>query len=195
MLDPEHATPLTDEEREGLKPAHVSTHKELNEWEHTNIEQAEVWAFARKRSDVVTLDFVHELHFKMFDETWTWAGQFRKTDKNLGVPKQQVLIAVRDACDDAVYWIEHQTYGLPEIAARYHHRLVCVHAFPNGNGRHARLSADVLLFNHDLPRLAWGGADLQHAHEARGRYLQALREADRENFVPLLQYLNLIPPP
>lgn len=189
--DLEGATPFEDEEIEGLIPDHISTHAELNEWEHANIENAEVWAFSRKHPDILSVSFVQELHRRMFDDTWTWAGQFRRSNKNLGVDKLQIPIAVPNACADAAYWVEHSTYPLAEIAARYHHRLVWIHAFPNGNGRHARLSADVFLRSHGLPRLEWGGPALIDSRRSRPDYIAALQAADREDFEPLLVYLNL----
>jgi Fic-DOC domain mobile mystery protein B len=188
---PEGATPLDEDESEGLIPEHITTREELNEWEHANIGVAEIWAFARKRADILSPDFVRELHNKMFDETWTWAGQYRRTGKNIGVPAYEIPTQVRNACDDAAFWIENRSYPLPEIAARYHHRLVYVHPFPNGNGRHARLSADILLHNADMRRLRWGG-NLERESDARQAYLQALRAADGGNFIPLLSYLGLV---
>ncbi len=189
--EPEGATRLDEEELEALKPTHISTREELNEWEQANIVEAELWAFRRKRSDVLTVEYVRELHFQMFGQTWEWAGHFRKSGKNIGVPSYEIPASVKNACEDAAVWVNENVHSLPEIAARFHHRLVYIHPFPNGNGRHARLIADILLFNHDYPRLSWGGVTLQREGEARTAYIQALKAADQNDFRPLLVYLGV----
>jgi Fic-DOC domain mobile mystery protein B len=189
--EPEGATPLDDEELEGLKPSHITTRQELNEWEHTNIEQGEIWAFSRKRLEILTVGFVRELHFKMFDETWQWAGQWRKSGKNIGIPAYEISGQVKNLCEDVAIWVREEVYPLAETAARLHHRLVYIHPFPNGNGRHARLFADVLLYNNDQPRLPWGGVALEREGNVRDTYIAALKEADGGNFKPLLTYLGI----
>jgi Fic-DOC domain mobile mystery protein B len=194
---PDGATPLSPEEMDGLIPDHLTTRAQLNEWEHVNIQQAEAWAFATRRRDVLSIGFLLMLHRKMFDETWSWAGQIRRTDKNIGVPKEQVREELRKLCDDVSYWLELDTYGVREIAARFHHRLVSVHPFANGNGRHARLAADILLVTQGERRFSWSGRLLDTAGEARRRYIDALRRADRGEMAPLFGYLlvETITPP
>lgn len=187
---PEGTTPLDPDEAEGLIPTHIGTQGALNEWEQANILAAEEWAFSRRRTDVLSMEFVLELHRRMFDNTWTWAGTIRGTEKNIGVSAAQVRPDLQNLLDDAKYWTAHNTYEPDQLAARFHHRLTRVHPFPNGNGRHARLMADVLLFNLGRPRFSWGGADLYRKGEARERYLAALREADRTNIEPLLAFVR-----
>lgn len=194
MVDelPRGATPLSEEERDDLIPSHITNRNQLNEWEQRNIIEAEQWAFSRRRRKVLCPVFLKELHRRMFDRTWGWAGRFRTTDKNIGVSKHEVPVALKNTCDDAALWIRDEIFPPEEIAARFHHRLVAVHPFPNGNGRHARLAADVLLHSLDRPRLAWGGDDLDTPGRVRVDYIDALRAADDGDYEPLLRFLDLI---
>jgi Fic-DOC domain mobile mystery protein B len=183
-------TPINADESEGLIPTHVTTQGALNEWEQANILEAEQWAFARKRSDYLSMDFIIALHRRMFANTWTWAGNTRTTANNIGVAVSEIRPALLVLLRDTQYWIEHKTYDVDELAARFHHRLVQIHAFPNGNGRHARLMADVILSNLGRSRFSWGSADLYRKGDARDRYLAALKEADRSNMKPLFAFVR-----
>jgi len=184
------ATPLDPDEAQGLIPTHIDTASQLNEWEQTNILLAEGWLFERKRSDILTEAFGRRLHRKMFSKTWEWAGRYRLTQKNLGVPAYSILSSVKDALDSARYWVNQDTYTLSESAVRLHHRMVAIHPFPNGNGRHTRMLVDALLYAHDVPRLTWGRTNLFHEGQARSAYLQALREADKGSFAALIAFAN-----
>lgn len=183
------STPLTHEEREGLIPSYITLRSELNEAEQSNILEAAEWAFARKR-DVLDERFLTNLHQRMFGRVWRWAGQFRTTDRNIGVDPYRIPVDLRQLLDDCRYWIEHDTYPTDEIAARFHHRLVFIHPFPNGNGRHARLATDLLLHNLGRPRFSWGQANLVDASETRQRYVAALRAADHHDIGPLLEFVR-----
>lgn len=188
---PKGATPITEEERDQLIPGHITTREQLNEWEHTNIQAAENWAFRRKKREILTIQYLRQLHKRMFDKTWEWAGEFRTMERNIGVPPNQIAVGVRNTCDDTEYWISNKSFSLSEIAVRFHHRLVSIHPFPNGNGRHARLSADLLLHEHNLPRLPWGGRSLDHQSNRRSKYIDALRAADDGDFGPLLKWIGI----
>ena len=186
-------TPLDPDEAEGLLPSHITTQGELNAWEQLNIAHADAWAMSRRRRSVTTVltsDFATELHRRMFDQTWTWAGVYRLTGKNIGVPASQVRAALRDRLLDAAFWLREQVYDLDEIAARLHYQLVLVHPWPNGNGRWSRLMADVLLHAERQSRFSWGGGDLVRATNARADYLAALRAADHGDFAPLLAFVR-----
>lgn len=194
MTDPlfeqdDAATPLTPEEREGLIQSYITLRHELNEAEQENILQAEGWAFARKR-DVLGEKFLKTLHKQMFGHVWRWAGEFRLTERNIGVAPHRIAIDLRNLLDDARYWIENVTYPPDEIAARFHHRLVLVHPFPNGNGRHARMATDLLLAALGQPRFSWGRANLIDANETRQAYVAALRAADGNDIKPLLGFVR-----
>jgi Fic-DOC domain mobile mystery protein B len=161
---------------------------ELNLWEQANILKAEEWAFSHRRKDVLDVAFLREVHRRMFDETWTWAGTFRKTGKNIGVPAHEISTSLFNLLNDVQYWLNHGTYQLDEIAARFHHRLVAIHPFPNGNGRHGRLMADLLLRNRGAEPFTWGRGDLQASSTARDQYLKALKAADAGDVGPLVQF-------
>jgi Fic-DOC domain mobile mystery protein B len=125
------ATPLTPEERNALIPTHVALRSELNELEQQNIAEADQWAFARKRR-VLDEAFLRGLHRRMFNRVWRWAGDYRTTERNLGIANYRIQPELRQIIDDGRYWIEHETYAPDELAVRFHHRLVFVHPFPNG---------------------------------------------------------------
>ena len=185
---PDGATPIDADEAEALLPEHITTQRELNSWESLNILQATRWGLSRKRADYLSSEFVRVLHRQMFNKTWAWAGTYRKSDKNLGVPWRTVATEVFKAIGDARYWLDEAVYDGTESALRLHYRMVVIHPFVNGNGRHARLLADILLFNLDHSPIRWGGTELDSVSEKRSRYLTALRAADRGDFAPLLSY-------
>ncbi len=185
---PVGATPIDPNEMAGLIPKGIRLQKELNELEEQNILEAASWAFGRRRKDWLSVRYLLELHKRMLGHVWRWAGKPRTTNKNLGVDKSQIQEELKKLCDDAKYWIDHRTYDWNELAVRFHYRLVSIHPFPNGNGRHARLMADVLLYQNHQPRLTWGGRSLVEESQARSTYLAALKEADRGIVQPLIDF-------
>lgn len=184
------ATPLDPDEAQGLIPSHIVNQAQLNEWEMQNIVSGERWAYARRNRRLPDKAFVCALHKRMFGDTWRWAGSFRNTEKNIGVEPGRIAMSLHDLCEDAKAQIEHGSYPLDEIAARFSHRLVWIHPFANGNGRLSRLLADLLLVQHGAPRFTWGGAVLEAQGEARSRYIAALRAADSRDLGPLLAFVR-----
>lgn len=182
--EPEGATPLDNDEAADLLPTHIHTRAELNAWEQQNILAAATWARST-RSSVLDVPFIRELHRRMFNETWIWAGRFRTSDKNIGVHWNAIATEVKLLVDDGRYWVEHQTYSMDEIALRLHHRLVKIHPFPNGNGRHARLWCDILVRRHDRPVFPWTNGVLNQSGARRRAYIAALRAADNLDYGPL----------
>ena len=184
---PENATPLTPEEMRELIPAHIAYRSELNEAEQENIARAQDWALDRRR-DPLSEKFVKDLHRQMLGDVWRWAGKFRMSERNLGIAFYEIPVALRQLLDDTRAWIEYKTYPPDEIAVRFHHRLVQIHPFPNGNGRHARLMADLLVMSLGGERFSWGSANLQDARGVRQRYIAALHAADDHDIGPLLAF-------
>jgi Fic-DOC domain mobile mystery protein B len=183
----DNSTPLMPDERNGLKLTYITLRHELNEAEANNILQAEVWAFARRR-DVVDEGFLKRLHEKMFREVWRWAGKYRTTERNLGIALYQIQTDMRQLIDDVRYWIENQSYEPDEIAVRFHHRLVFIHPFPNGNGRWSRLASDLLIVALGGKRFTWGSANLQDRGTVRRAYITALHAADEHDPRPLIAF-------
>lgn len=190
--EPEGATPLDPDEIEGLKFSHVSTRGELDELEQANITQGLQWLGRRRGGDVLTDEFIRRLHQRLFGEVWDWAGTYRIREKNIGIDPFQISVQLRVLLDDARYWVENGTYEPLEAAARLHHRMVQIHPFPNGNGRHARIAADVFLSDYYEHRpIEWAsGFDLQADSERRVEYINALRTADAGDYEPLLKFVN-----
>jgi len=182
-------TPLAPEELADLIP-NLATKEELNEWEWENILRARKWAIKDRSTAtaVVSDDYARKLHRKMFDRTWRWAGQYRRSEKNLGIPFHQIRESLATLFGDSCYWLEHSTYQPDEIAVRFHHRLVSIHPFPNGNGRHGRLMADVLVIKLGRPTFTWGSTGLIEPGQARAKYLEALRSADDGDLSLLLAF-------
>jgi len=184
-------TPLDEEEKEVIKIKTISTREELDEFEQANIEKAIEWSLKRKYSydKILTIEFIKNLHKIMFSEVWEWAGKYRKTNKNIGVDKFTIEQELSKLLGDCKYWIEHNTYSDDEIIIRFKHRLVKIHLFPNGNGRHSRLCADILV-SHALnsPFFTWGGNNITDKGKTRTRYLNAIYEADEGNIQPLIDF-------
>ncbi|HEY9134672.1 MAG TPA: mobile mystery protein B [Pseudomonadales bacterium] len=190
MEYPEGATPLDPDEMEGLKYPHVNTRGELDHLEQANIEEGLIWAGRRRGGDVLDDQFVRTFHKRLFGQVWDWAGTFRRTEKNIGIDPLHISVQLRLLLDDVRFWIDDGTYDPAEIAVRFHHKLVYIHAFPNGNGRYARIMADLLMEEiFGLDPIDWsGGYDLQEMNERREAYIQALRAADGGDYGPLLDF-------
>ena len=182
-------TPLSPEEFVDLIP-NLATKEELNEWERENILRAREWAISDRTGpmDVVSDEYVRKLHRKMFDAAWKWSGEYRRTEKNIGVPVQEIREMLVSLFGDVRYWIQNKTYPPDEISIRFHHRLTFIHPFPNGNGRHARLIADVLVMKLGCVAFTWGSANLVKHGEARAKYVESIRAADRGEIQPLLTF-------
>lgn len=183
------ATVVPPDKRDSLIPTHITLRSELNELEQENILTASIWAQGR-RHDPVSESFARKLHRRMFRKVWRWAGHYRTTNTNLGVDRTLIHVRLYEALANTRFWIENKTYSEDEIAIRFHHALVSVHPFTDGNGRWSRLMADVLAARLRQPRFTWGsGADLEDAGEIRDKYIAALRAADNNHdFVPLLAF-------
>jgi len=187
----EGQTPIDEEEKEELKIKTISTRRELNEFEQNNIEKSVEWSIKQKFSShkILKIDFILKVHKRMFSYVWGWAGTFRKTNKNIGVDKYLIQQELKVLLDDCKFWIERKTYSEDEIAIRFKHRLVEIHPFPNGNGRHSRLCADILVSHvFSKPVFTWGGTDLSEQGKSRHRYLEAIYESDQGNIRPLISF-------
>ncbi len=192
------ATTLDPNELEGLITLYISSQGELHALEQENIIEAKLWAQNKKRSneEILCDTFVKKLHLHMFQNVWKWAGVFRLSEKSIGVSWTQIPMELKKLLDDVLFWIEHQSYSWDEIGARFHHRLVLIHPFPNGNGRHARLMTDILLEANGLGPFSWGwnlhknSLDEDEESMARTEYIAALREADQKKMGRLLRFVR-----
>ena len=184
-------TPLDEDEKDGLLIPTIATRAELDEFEQQNIEEAIQWVLGRslKAKTILTEQFIRNLHKRMYGNVWAWAGDFRKTNKNLGIDKWQISTALNALLNDTLYWVEHNTFTPDEIAIRFKHRIVSIHCFPNGNGRHSRLMADVIVDKiFKLPVFSWGAGNLVKQSDTRTNYLKAVKEADKNNYALLLSF-------
>jgi Fic-DOC domain mobile mystery protein B len=194
--DPWHSesgqTLVAESERDDLIPSIVSR-EQLNELELSGTASARIWAMSERvlrRDDHLTDRFLRELHYRMFHRVWRWAGRYRTTPRNLGWEVHRIAEGVRGALDDAQYWLAHGTYPPAEAAVRLHHRLVVVHPWSNGNGRHSRLLADIILAARNETALSWGGksANLLKPGLIRKWYVASLQRADQGDYGDLLRF-------
>lgn len=188
------ATPLDPEEAQDLIPDYISTMGELNQAEQSNISDAYVWAEKQNLSELLTGTFIFKLHERMFNQVWKWAGKMRGSNKNIGVSKESIMNDLGQLLKNVEYWIENKTFNNDELAVRFHHRLVQIHVFTNGNGRHARLITDLLLIYLVEIKFTWGtnGAytPLEVEGKTRAEYINALKLADNDQFKSLIQFVR-----
>lgn len=187
----EGQTPISEEEKAGLKIKSISLQHELDELELLNIAKAKKWLMRQKPTaeEALSEAFLKRLHQKMFSEIWKWAGKFRQSEKNIGVKWIMIGREVKVLCDDVLFWIAHETYPEVEIALRFKHRLVSIHCFPNGNGRHSRIMADVLMEKvFGQSPFSWRAGGMVSASEERKLYIDALRGADRGDLGLLIAF-------
>lgn len=190
---PYGSTPLDPDEAIDLIPSHIINQTNLNLWEEANITQAELWVNKRQLQvgTVLSEGFVRELHRQMFNRTWRWSGTFRKSNKNIGVDWTQISVKLNELLLNTIYQLDHSPESIDEIATRFHHQLVWIHPFPNGNGRHARLMADCLLLTKGMRRFSWGANyALISTNLLRTKYIDALRKADRSDYSELLSFVR-----
>lgn len=184
-------TPLNEEELDGLLIPSITTREELDEFEQLNIEKAIQWTFGKKwkAEQLFSEKFVKDLHKRMYGEVWKWAGAFRESEKNLGIKSYLIPAELKVLLDDALFWVENDTYSPDELAIRFKHRLVSIHCFSNGNGRHSRLMADLImekLFNATF--FSWGSINLVKVTDARKAYIKAIKMADKQDLQPLVVF-------
>ena len=184
-------TPLAEEEKEALKIKAITTQGELDEFEQLNLEKAVEWTIRTKfkTKNILTEKFIKDLHKRMYGDVWKWAGKFRQTEKNIGISWIQISLELKNLLDDTKYWIENKTYTPEEIAIRFKHRIVSIHCFPNGNGRHSRMMADIIIesiFGKDI--FSWHQSNMVKANEIRKAYIDALQKADNGNIEPLIEF-------
>lgn len=180
-------TELTEDDRVGLIPSYITTRGDLFAAEQRNIARA----LLRRPPLIGTLlddGYLRRLHRDMLGEIWDWAGRYRRRETNIGIDPAQISVAVRTLVDDAIAWVDNETYKPDELAVRFHHRLVAIHPFPNGNGRHSRIAADYLVVALGRPRFGWGiGIDV-NTEDLRAAYHRALHRADAGDIKELVAF-------
>jgi Fic-DOC domain mobile mystery protein B len=184
----EDSTPVNQDEIRNLIPTHIQKQSELNLWEQNNIASAEIRLFKSKKPLNMTPDFIKKVHKSMFGDTWKWAGKFRTVNTNIGIDWMKIPIEIQLLCDDLAFQFDNNSYTPEETTVRFSHRLVCIHPFPNGNGRCSRLLADFMMIKKGLKRFTWGCKNLTKASEVRAEYIQALKAADNFDIKPLLDF-------
>jgi Fic-DOC domain mobile mystery protein B len=186
---PPGATPIDLDEAIGLIPKHISTQANLNAWEEINIVEGADWLARQNILHRLDKGLVRELHLRMFNKTWLWAGTFRKSAKSIGIDWTQIAVTLKNLLDNTAYQIKNKVMPIDELVVRFHHKLVLIHVFSNGNGRHARLIADALIVKLGGKRFSWGGNNsIATLGITRQNYLSALRAADNGDIAPLMHF-------
>ena len=186
-------TPLDEEETEGLKIKSITTQGELDEFEQLNIEKAVEWTIHAnlKPERILTEKFIKDLHTEMYGDVWKWAGRFRNSNKNIGIEWTQIGTELKTLIDDAKFWIDNKTFPPEEVSIRFKHRIVAIHCFPNGNGRHSRMIADIIMENvFGLDIFSWNKSNMVKADDTRKKYIVALRKADKGDLSELIKFAN-----
>lgn len=180
-------TPLDEGEKEGLLIAAIATREELDEFEQKNIEHAIQWLMGKnfQAHSILSEKFAKEVHYRMFNQVWKWAGSYRHSQKNLGVNHWNIRRELNDLIQDANTWLDRSVYPPDEFAIRFKHKMVSIHCFSNGNGRHSRLMADIIIEKiFSLDHFSWGAGDL----DSRSHYIRVLKEADKGYIEGLLKF-------
>jgi Fic-DOC domain mobile mystery protein B len=179
--EPAAATPVEEEDLEGLIPDFVATRADLNQVEFENIVRALPWAHRQARTrgpdGILDYGFLLTLHRRMFGDVWAWAGTQRQRLTNIGVEPSLIVSQAQLSLDDAKYWHAQRVFPPHDIAARIHGRLVSVHPFRNGNGRCTRLMADLYLTSIGVEQFTWGATNLDIDGSGRAAYIAALLRA------------------
>jgi Fic-DOC domain mobile mystery protein B len=184
-------TPLDEDEKEGLLIKSITTRSDLDEFEQLNIEKAVEWTLGKNLSveKILTVEFIKDLHKRMFGDVWKWAGEYRRTNKNIGVDKYDIAVNLIDLLRDTNLWVKDKVFDEDQIAVRFSHRIVKIHLFPNGNGRHSRLIADILISQgFGKKEFTWGQSNLTEKGNEREKYLSALRLADDNQYSELIKF-------
>jgi Fic-DOC domain mobile mystery protein B len=184
-------TPLSEEEKDGLKIPSITTREELDEFEQLNIEKAIQWTFGKKikAEELLSEKFVKDLHKRMYGDVWKWAGSFRNSEKNLGIKSYLIPVQLKQLIDNTKFWYENNTFPCIEIAIRFKHEIVSIHCFPNGNGRHSRMMADLIMEKlYGETFLSWGSSNLVNVTDKRKEYIAALKLADKRQIEPLISF-------
>ena len=179
-------TLLSPEELDMLIPKHVTIRAQLDEVEQANIEEGLVWLLSQRNITAEKLfskEFQDKLHIKMLGQVWEWAGKTRTRETNIGVMPHQIEIERKKLNDDAVFWCEATVMTPKELAITFHHKLIQIHCYPNGNGRHGRIMADLIVEKlYEMKRLDWITEDMLHEGEARDIYIDAMKSADDNSY-------------
>lgn len=189
--EPDHTTALSPEDRRALRQTWITNRADLNAAEERNILNGTAWARRRRGAmpeDILTDRYAKTLHKQMFGDVWGWAGKYRERESNIGIRPHLITTEVPALFSDVLYWLQHRTYESDEIAVRLHHRLVAIHPFSNGNGRHTRLMADLLVERLGRDPFTWGRRSLVEVSELRAGYVAALQAADNHIIEPLLKF-------
>lgn len=188
---PQGATPIDD--LSGLIPEGILTYADLSAVEAENIFQAANKHLHRRKNLTrrgFTEDYVRKVHRDMFGSVWTWAGSYRQSNYNLGVPVELIRDEIQKLSDDQRYWDSSlaNSMSILERAVRIHHRLAWIHPFPNGNGRHARMMMDIYLYAHRQPLTLWPSDKMSQDGNERAHYHAALKKADSGDFKDLIEF-------
>ena len=127
---------------------------------------------------------LHQLVTK--DTEKEWAGRYRESNVIIGGADHTPpdALEVPSQMKNLMDWLKANKKSLHviELAALFHHRLVYIHPFLDGNGRTARLAMNLLLMRAGYPLVVILKND-------RKKYYRVLSSADKGNPKPLVQFV------
>ncbi len=189
--DRDGATPIDPDQLEGIRFSHVTTMGELDELEDQNIQDGMRWLSRQKTCDYLDTMFLDKLHKELFGNVWKWAGIHRTSMVNLSkIDRFQIRVELKSLFDDVKAWIEFGRSDWDEIAAEFHHRLVSIHPYPNGNGRTARIMTEYLLKRNDKDVPSWMHSMNDRPKDRRALYINSLKNADKGNYSDLIKFIS-----
>lgn len=191
FVDRDGSTPLDPDQIKGIRFSHLTNMGELDEVEDLNIQKGLEWLYHQKTDDYLSMQFLCKLHEKLFGDVWKWAGKFRTVEVNISkIRSYDVGPQLINFFEDAKLWIEGGRMGWDEIAAEMHHRLVCIHPFPNGNGRTTRIFTEYVQRRNNQLITTWKASLSHDPKERRKAYIKALQKADKGDFEMLIEFMK-----
>jgi len=191
---PEGATPIDADAANDLLQPQITTQAQLNEAEKANILKGQLWTRSGRHTEVLDEQFIKNVHKRMFGDVWKWAGKFKRTDhqNERFARREEVGVRLKQLLENTKYRLEHASptnqNEWDQFGAEFHHQLVLVHAFANGNGRHAREITDLLLIQQGQKPFTWGSESLTGPSETRQLYIGSLQAADEGDYSKLVEF-------
>ena len=130
---------------------------------------------------------IRNLHKLVTAETdKEWAGNYRNSNVIIvgseHTPPDAFEVSI--VMGDLIKWLRGNQKKLHpiELAAIFHHKLVFIHPFFDGNGRTARLAMNLLLMQKSYPMAVMLKND-------RKKYYQTLSRADEKDYAPFVRFI------
>lgn len=88
-------TPIDHDEADGLRLSWVRTRGDLNDAEAANILEARRVIRSPSLEEALDDLWLRRLHERMFGDVWSWAGTYRRSNRNIGIHWMAIPADVR----------------------------------------------------------------------------------------------------